>query len=191
MTEQSDTWKYRAFLILFTLIIATIFIINAVDYNKIYNQWNESPEIQQSMGKSWALGMFVLNVLFAIGCIVLCIYNIYKLATSRKVTSPDIEEAKKKANVLEKQLKVDKAAAAKLQSFNEKIAGLKQEVATREAGLSARVSQESGPANNTAPRSAPASSENTAPVSSENTAPAPVVAAAAAADAFNDDCLNC
>jgi hypothetical protein len=88
MGPQSDTWKYRLFLIVFTTLISVVFIINAVDYFTIYNQWNNNPEIDQAVGQNLSLAMGILNVVLAVVSIVMWAINVWKSYKKHKTSTP-------------------------------------------------------------------------------------------------------
>jgi hypothetical protein len=90
MGPQSDTWRYRLFLIIFTALITTVFIINAVDYITIYNQWNNSPEIDQAVSQNLSLAMGILNIVLAVVSTVMFGINVYRVL--KGPSKPDEEK---------------------------------------------------------------------------------------------------
>ena len=83
-TTQSDTWGYRLFLFTFSVIILVLSIINAINYNKIYKKWVDFPDVTQSVGKTWAIAMFWLNIILAVITLVIASVNIYRIIMGPK-----------------------------------------------------------------------------------------------------------
>lgn len=77
--QQKDTTFYRWFLIIFSIFIFVLCIINAVNYNKILNQYNSQPDVEQDVGRGWARALYGLNITLAVVSGLVWAYHLWKV----------------------------------------------------------------------------------------------------------------